>query len=64
MTEKQEMLSATQAADLLGVSRVTVYRLAERRELPAVYLTRRLLRFRREDLKRFIEERTTTGGDA
>lgn len=47
-TEEQEwrkrpVLSATQAAELLGVSRSLVYELIRRKELPSVRLGRRVL---------------------
>ena len=41
--QQRPVLSATQAADLLGVSRALVYELIRRRELPSVRLGRRVL---------------------
>ncbi len=55
----QALFTVQQAADRLMLAPATVYKMAERREIPSVKIGSRLL-FRPEDLDRFIEERLRT----
>lgn len=50
-------LTVSEAADYLAVSQVTVYRLTKRGELPHARIGR-ALRFRVEDLDRYLENQT------
>jgi excisionase family DNA binding protein len=47
---------------MLGVSRMTVYRLIERRALP-VYRVCRRIRFKLEDVQTFVESQRTPEAD-
>ena len=49
------MLDADQAAELLGISREWIYKMARRGELP-YYRLGRAMRFRRSELDAFLEE--------
>lgn len=53
-----ELISTDGLAQMLGVSRMTVYRLIERRALP-VYRVCRRIRFKLEDVQNFIEDQRT-----
>lgn len=53
-----EFLSARDVSSLLGVALVSVYRLAERRALPAYRFLRKLL-FRRSDVLAWVESKRT-----
>ena len=55
-----ELISTDGLAAMLGVSRMTVYRLIERRALP-VYRVCRRIRFKLEDVQNFIEDQRTPG---
>lgn len=52
------LISTDGLAEMLGVSRMTVYRLIERRALP-VYRVCRRIRFKLEDVQNFIEDQRT-----
>jgi excisionase family DNA binding protein len=45
MSEREEFLTAKQLAEILQVSESTVRRLAQRRRIPSVRLTPRIIRF-------------------
>lgn len=49
----EQLLSVQQVADALSVSRLTIYRLIERRLLPAFRVARRL-RFSRADVRTYL----------
>jgi excisionase family DNA binding protein len=53
------LMTAREVADLLGVSTETVLRWTRRGELPAFRLNR-AIRFREEDIDRWLAERATT----
>ena len=59
------LLTAEEAAELLGLSRATLYGWAYRRRLPVVKLSgkRGPLRFRASDLAKMIERRTQSALD-
>lgn len=50
------LLTATQAGELLGVSRWTVYDWVRERRIPCLRLAPRTLRFRRSSLEAWIRE--------
>ena len=53
---QSELLDARQAAALIGVGRTTVFKLDAAKKMPAaIRLTDRLVRWRRQDLLRWIE---------
>lgn len=54
----EPLLSSAQVADLLSVSRLTVYRLIERGLLP-VYRVARRLRFTKTDLESYLSRSRT-----
>jgi excisionase family DNA binding protein len=57
----EPLLSADEVASYLGVDRATVYRLAGRRGgLPVVQVSRRVRRFRGEDVRAYLAARTVT----
>lgn len=57
MTDIQ-LLTVPQLAELLRVSKTSVYRLVERRQVTFIRLPRGL-RFRREDIEAFMRSRST-----
>lgn len=50
------LLGAREVADLLGVSRRTVWRLADAGALPRVHVAQRAVRYRLEDVEALIEK--------
>ncbi len=54
----EPLLSADEVAAYFSVDTTTVYRLASRGELPSIEIGRRVLRFRPEDVRAFMERRT------
>lgn len=55
-----ELLSAKQVATALDVSTETVLRWAREGDLPAIYLPRGTVRFRREDVERLLRPPAAT----
>jgi len=55
-TEPDRLLDVREAAADLGVKPSTVYAWVAKRKIPAVKLSRNLVRFRREDLDRLIRK--------
>jgi len=51
-------VDAATVAAYLAVDATTVYRLAKRSQLPSIEIAPRVLRFRPEDVRAFIEKRT------
>ena len=58
MGELSPLLTVEQCAELLAVSRPTVYRLVRDHGLPVVRSTGNDIRFRPEDLESWLEDRT------
>lgn len=54
----EPLVDADEVAAFLGVDRATVYRLARSAALPSVEIAPRVLRFRPEDVRGFLEQRT------
>lgn len=55
---EDKLLTAEQVADELGYTDVkSVYRLKKEKQLPAIMLGENSYRFRRSDVRRFIESR-------
>jgi len=52
------LLKAEEIAVMLGLKVQTVYTMARRGELAKVKLSRKCLRFRADDVERFIEKKT------
>jgi excisionase family DNA binding protein len=61
---KDELLTIEEAANILRVSKVQIYRLWKRGELPVVRMGRRYTRIRRQDINAFIERHTDKGGQS
>ena len=55
--QKTQLLTAEDIAVMLSVKVQTVYTMARRGELEKVKLSRRCLRFRADDVERFIERK-------
>jgi len=55
MSEREEFLTARQLAEVLQVSESTVRRLAQKRRIPSVRLTPRLLRFHLDAVREALE---------
>jgi excisionase family DNA binding protein len=55
------LLTGRQVAVMLGVSNKTVLRWALDGELPSIRLSNRAIRFRPEDVERWLEQRTAPG---
>jgi len=56
--KETHLLKAEQIAAMLGLKVQTVYTMARRGELEKVKLSRRCIRFRADEVERFIERRT------
>ena len=55
MSDREEFLTAKQLAEILQVSESTVRRLAQRRRIPSVRLTPRLIRFHLDAVREALE---------
>jgi excisionase family DNA binding protein len=55
MSEREEFLTARQLAEVLQVSESTVRRLAQKRRIPSVRLTPRLIRFHLDAVREALE---------
>jgi excisionase family DNA binding protein len=55
--QKNQLLKAEDIAVMLGLKVQTIYAMARRGELEKVKLSRRCLRFRAGEVKRFIERK-------
>jgi putative molybdopterin biosynthesis protein len=49
----KEMLKPDEVAEMLGVAKITIYRLIDKRQLP-VYRVGRRLRFRKEEIEDYL----------
>jgi excisionase family DNA binding protein len=56
--QRTRLLKAEEIAVMLGLKVQTVYTMARRGELEKVKLSRKCLRFRADDVERFIEKKT------
>jgi excisionase family DNA binding protein len=52
----EKLLTATEAAELLGMTRRALYTAIQRREIPVVRLGQRRVRFRGTDLEKMLQE--------
>ena len=55
---KNRLLKAEDIAAMLGLKVQTIYTMARRGDLEKVKLSRKCLRFRADDVERFIERKT------
>jgi len=55
--QETRLLTAAEIADMLSIKVQTVYTMARRGELEKVKLSRRCLRFRADDVERFINRK-------
>lgn len=55
MSEREEFLTAKQLAGILQVSESTVRRLAQRRRIPSVRLTPRIIRFHLDAVREALD---------
>ena len=55
MEEREEFLTARQLADILQVSESTVYRLANKRRIPSVRLTSKIIRFHLDAVREALD---------
>ena len=55
MSEREEFLTARQLAEILQVSESTVRRLAQKRRIPSVRLTPRLIRFHLDAVREALD---------
>lgn len=58
MTSPRRYLTRVQAARYLGIPERTVSEFSRRNEIPVIRVNRRILRYCREDLDRWMAERT------
>lgn len=56
----EPLVDATTVAAYLSVDTATVYRLAKNADLPAIEVAPRVLRFRPDDVRTFLDRRTRT----
>ena len=54
----EPLLTAAEVAEFLRVDKTTIYRLASRADLPSIEVAPRVLRFRPEDIRQFLQRRT------
>jgi excisionase family DNA binding protein len=54
----EPLVDAAAVAEFLGVDKTTIYRMAATAALPAIEIAPRVLRFRPEDVRAFVEART------
>lgn len=52
-----DLINADQLAAVLGLSRHTIYALVKRDGLPAIKVSRKIMRFRRSDVAQWLLER-------
>jgi excisionase family DNA binding protein len=57
LRQKNQLLTAEEIAVMLGLKVQTVYTMARRGELTKVKLSRKCLRFRADDVERFIKRK-------
>ena len=55
MSEREEFLTAKQLAEILQVSETTVRRMAQRRRIPSVRLTPRIIRFHLDAVREALD---------
>jgi len=55
MSEREEFLTAKQLAEILQVSETTIRRLAQRRRIPSVRLTPRIIRFHLDAVREALD---------
>ncbi len=55
MADREEFLTAKQLAEILQVSETTVRRLAQRRRIPSVRLTPRIIRFHLDAVREALD---------
>ena len=55
MTDREEFLTAKQLAEILQVSESTVYRMAQKRRIPSVHLTPRIIRFHLDAVREALD---------
>lgn len=55
MPDREEFLTAKQLAEILQVSETTVRRLAQRRRIPSVRLTPRIIRFHLDAVREALD---------
>ena len=55
MSDREEFLTAKQLAEILQVSESTVRRLAQRRRIPSVRLTPRIIRFHLDAVREALD---------
>ena len=58
--QKTSLLTAEDIAEMLKIKVQTVYTMARRGELEKVKLSRKCLRFRADDVQRYIERKACT----
>jgi len=56
--QPERLLTVMEAADLLAVSRATMWRILKRGDLPSVTVGERAIRIRAEDLRQYIATHT------
>ncbi len=54
---EEDLLTYAEAADMLGLELSTLYTLVSRRTVPHIRFGRRLVRFRRRELRAWVDER-------
>jgi excisionase family DNA binding protein len=64
VSEGSALLNYADAALLLGMRVATLYSLVSRRQIPHVRISRRLVRFSRQELERWIEQRSVGSSEA
>jgi excisionase family DNA binding protein len=56
--QPEKLINVDEAAEILCLSKRTVWQMALERRLPCVRLSKRCVRFRASELSRWIEERS------
>ena len=55
MSDREEFLTAKQLAEILQVSESTVRRMAQKRRIPSVHLTPRIIRFHLDSVREALD---------
>lgn len=58
----EKLLTANDVAEILGRRRKTVYDLVWRREIPALKINKKMLRFDPKDIQKWLDSKKTTAG--
>lgn len=53
----EKLLTPDEVAEMLGIAKVTLYQMVFYRRIPAVQISRRCLRFRKQDIEKWLRSK-------